>query len=204
MKNYYVSFSIPLMILIFSCSTLNNQTKKNYVFTTTNGLLTHKLILHQDHHFDYSLLGDMQNLKSEGEWQAEGKNLYLKSYSSYKTNDFVVKKSSTNHCNTDSVYIVFKDQHTIPLANVVIKYQKNSFMSDNTGKVKFVKGKDSIVNISFLDYNLSYLLSDSLSNCQEIELRQKDRSKIYFDNDAWKVYRNKIVSGSGLILYKEK
>ncbi|WP_103072526.1 hypothetical protein [Aquimarina sediminis] len=195
-----ISFLLLLLstITCFSQS-ISNTTDLVGTWKYYSGYFEHKLILNQNQTYTYTIVGDLNNRKSQGTWKIKGKKLVLHSYKQ-KPTESIVKAQYIDSIKGTKFSI--KTESGIPVSMPHIKIKNNLVHIDTliTKQSQFISFKNisrvKKFRISYVGLKAATWAEKTNENYFEIVMADVLDNYIYQSNDVWRIKDNKLFSPS--------
>jgi hypothetical protein len=192
-------FLVLVPLLTICCNSHQNVLTKNQYFTHIDDetKYTQQLILFNNGKFKYTFEGSLIYGKSEGSWLQNGKKIFLSSDEKYKTG---IINSTEKRTNARSGVFI-KDVQGNPLGYAFITFDSinnKGITVDQNGYANLDKitiGRK--IQIYYIGDVYTYHIKNPESNYFEFEIRLKDYSLMFFENNEWNLKKNKILSPDG-------
>jgi len=161
------------------------------------GYFEYKLTLNQDSTYQYQVVGDLVNRKSEGVWKLKNNKLILNSYKQHPTKTIIHAKYNDS---INGVYFLIRTENGQPVCMPHIRI-KNSLTEIDTlveNQCEYFEF-ENINNIQ--EFTISFVgLKDAIwtgkmnKNYFEIKMAEGIDNYIYQTNETWKIKGDKLYS----------
>ncbi|MBL7976952.1 MAG: hypothetical protein JNN12_01330 [Bacteroidetes Order II. Incertae sedis bacterium] len=199
-----IKYVANIMILLGMLGCNPTQHIVGNYYSDNKSIINRVLKINQDGSFNYYAQGDLIDASSFGTWKISyDKKLILNSDESLKTGVIDCVEEYSSPIELLSVKLI--DEGGLPLgyAGVLLNEDgTNGFAVDENGygSIKFNDLK--ILTISYLGNKYEYILSNPKNNKLTITIRLQSNESIFFNNEIWKVRKNKLINNNNLILRK--
>lgn len=189
------------LALVFSCKAQKNTQEKiiGTYKTITEGV-SGEIILNKDTSFTYQYSTGLINTKSKGTWKLKDKTIVLKSSKEYLSNQIKVKE----YMDKGKIVITDSEKNPIVGAYVVLGDDQSGLETNDSGFVDIDKSANiESFEIHYLGETYKYKTTNNNTNSYDVTIYLDDLSKIYFDNQKFKIKNKSLISNEGMKFTKE-
>ncbi len=192
------------ILLLISSLTCFSQTKSDTIdlvgiWKYSGGYFEYTLTLNQDSTYEYHIIGDLRNIKSQGEWGKKKNKLILNSDKQKPSETEIISKYSDS---TKGVTFVIHDISGEPIGMPHIKIKTSigkidTLITNFSGKFNFrtienIQGFE----ISFVGLKDATWTGKMNRNYFEILMAPEYENYIFQTNETWKIKNNRLYSPS--------
>ncbi len=195
------SFFYLLLLLFVGCK-LQKDLFGVY-FLEADGELTHKLHIHQDGSFDYSIKGSLIDAVTEGFWEIDSMGfLVLKSHENLKPG--LIKSEEFKVGRTGRFFKIVDSEGLPLLFSSIVSLQDTSFhvVTNEVGEIYIDDNAIKDLEIYFLGEKFEYSIKSHYADSVVLFLQLRNPEFFYLENERFQLKNKKLVRDSSILVFK--